>query len=112
MIQKVVLWFFIIVFLYFTGVQYNDPDPYVWIPTYLIPVFLCYYKLQGKGEKVMYFTVGLLFLMWAINQFPPAWEGVLLNQLGMKTLNIELGRESLGLGCCTIAMWVCAALKN
>jgi isoleucyl-tRNA synthetase len=30
----------------------------------------------------------------------------------MKTVNIELGRESLGLGCCTIGMWLCAILKN
>ena len=110
MLRKIVLWFFIAVFVYFAGVQYNDPDPYIWIPTYLIPTFLSYYKLRGKGDKVLYFSIGLLFLMWAINQFPPAWEGVLLNQ-GMKTINIELGRESLGLGCCTIAMWICAAMK-
>jgi Transmembrane family 220, helix len=110
MFKKILLWFFIVVFLFFTGVQYNDPDPYIWMPTYLIVVFLCYYKLQGKGDKMFYFITGLIFLMWAANQFPPEWEGVLLNQ-GMKTINIELGRESLGLGCCTIALWICAALK-
>ncbi|MFY7908496.1 MAG: transmembrane 220 family protein [Emticicia sp.] len=110
MIQKVILWFFVVMFFVFALVQYNDPDPYVWIPVYLIPAYLCYYRLQGKGDKLMYFAFGLLFLMWAINQFPPEWEGVLLNQ-GMKTVNIELGRESLGLGCCTIGMWLCAALK-
>ncbi len=111
MIQKVVLWFFVVMFFAFALVQYNDSDPFVWIPVYLIPTYLCYYKLKGKGDKLMYFIIGLLFLMWAINQFPPEWEGVLLNQ-GMKTVNIELGRESLGLGCCTIGMWLCAALKN
>lgn len=110
MFQKTILWFFIIMFLAFAAVQYNDPDPYVWIPTYLIPAFLCYYKLKGNGDKVLFFSIGLLFLMWGINQFPPEWEGVLLNH-GMKTLNIELGRESLGLGCCTIGMWICAVLK-
>jgi Transmembrane family 220, helix len=111
MVQKVILWFFVVMFFAFALVQYNDPDPFVWIPVYLIPTYLCYYKLKGKGDKLMYFSIGLLFLMWAINQFPPEWEGVLLSQ-GMKTVNIELGRESLGLGCCTIGMWICAALKN
>jgi hypothetical protein len=111
MFQKILLWFFVIIFICFAIVQYNDPDPYIWIPTYLIAAFMCYYKLQGNGEKITFFAIGLLFLMWGINQFPPSWEGVWLNQVGMKTLNIELGRESLGLGCCTIAMWICAALK-
>ncbi|MDZ7934545.1 MAG: transmembrane 220 family protein [Emticicia sp.] len=111
MVQKAILWFLVMMFFVFALVQYNDPDPYIWIPIYLIAAHLCYYKLQGKGNKVMYFSIGLLFLMWAINQFPPEWEGVLLNQ-GMKTVNIELGRESLGLGCCTIGMWICAALRN
>ncbi|MCU0324592.1 MAG: transmembrane 220 family protein [Spirosomaceae bacterium] len=108
--RTILLWFLVIVFILFAAVQYNDPDPFVWIPVYLIAAYLCYYKLQKKGEKLMYFMIGLLYLMWAINQFPPAWEGLLLDEMGMKTINIELGRESLGLGCCTIALWICAIL--
>ncbi len=111
MAKKIILWLFMAFFVYAAVVQYNDPDPYVWIPTYLISVFLCYHKLQGKGESIIYFTIGLLYLMWAINQFPPAWEGVMLNEMGMKTINIELGRESLGLGLCAVGAWVCALLK-
>ncbi|UTA69511.1 MULTISPECIES: transmembrane 220 family protein [Emticicia] len=111
MAKKILLWIFMAMFIYAAIVQYNDPDPYVWVPTYLIPVFLCYHKMKGKGEPIMFFTIGLLYLMWAINQFPPAWEGVVLNEMGMKTINIELARESLGLGICTLAMWVCALLK-
>lgn len=111
MIKKIIMWLFMAMFVYAAIVQYNDPDPYVWIPTYLIPVFLCYRKLQGKSEQVMYFTIGLLYMMWAINQFPPEWEGVKLNQMGMKTINIELGRESLGLGICAIAIWVSNLFK-
>ena len=85
MFQKIILWFLVVTFSGFAVVQYNDPDPYVWIPTYLIASVLCYYRLQGNGEKIMYFSIGLLFLMWGINQFPPAWEGVLLNG-GMKII--------------------------
>ncbi|RFS14277.1 transmembrane 220 family protein [Emticicia sp. C21] len=112
MVKKITLWLFMAFFVYAALVQYNDPDPYVWIPTYLIPVFLCYHKLQGKGESIVYFAIGLLYMMWSINQFPPEWEGIRLNEMGMKTINIELGRESLGLGVCAIAVWVCALLKK
>jgi membrane-bound ClpP family serine protease len=50
-------------------------------------------------------------LLWAANQFPVEWEGVRLNAMGMKTINIELGRESLGLGIAGISVWIIGLLK-
>ncbi len=37
---KIIKYFFTLLFLFFAAVQYNDPDPIVWIPTYLIPILL------------------------------------------------------------------------
>jgi len=42
-------------------------------------------------------VAAFLYILWGASLFPPAWEGVMLNEMGMKTLNIELGRESLGM---------------
>ena len=106
--KKNILWAFILIFVYFIAVQYNDPDPYIWMPTYFIAGFMVYQKIKGRQDKLGYLVLGALYLMWAGNQFPPEWEGVMLDAMGMKTLNIELGRESLGLGICTIVMWICA----
>jgi energy-coupling factor transporter transmembrane protein EcfT len=93
-----------LVFVFFCLVQYNDPDPYLWIPIYLVPIFLIWHK--GKPSKFYLTIIGLLYFLWAINQFPPSWEGLTLNELGMKTVNIELGRESLGLGFTAICVWL------
>lgn len=105
--RKIVLWFFIIVFLVFGAVQYNDPDGWLWILIYLLTAFMCFRSLKGEGDKLNYFIIATLFVLWGINIYPPEWEGVMLNTAGMKTLNIELGRESLGLFICSFAMLVC-----
>jgi hypothetical protein len=52
-----------------------------------------------------------MYIFWAINQFPPEWEGLTLDAMGMKTINIELGRESLGLGFTGLVLWVLTFLK-
>jgi hypothetical protein len=109
--KKTISWFFTIIFILFAAVQYNDPDPYVWIPVYLIVAFLCFRIQKHKVDKLLYFLIGLIFVFWGINQFPPAWEGLLLDSMGMKTINIELGRESLGLVCCSVALWICCLFK-
>lgn len=106
---KIIKYFFTLLFLFFAAVQYNDPDPIVWIPTYLLPILLLWKK--GKRDRIMYFGFGLIYLLWAANQFPAEWEGVRLNAMGMKTINIELGRESLGLGIAGISVWIFGLLK-
>jgi hypothetical protein len=97
----------ILIFLAFAVVQYNDPDPVIWIILYLIPIYLIWLKLNYNGKQNYFMVIGLIYFVWAVNQFPPAWEGVLLNG-GMKTLNIELGRESLGLGFTALVIWLLA----
>lgn len=109
--MKFVYWFFIVIYVLSAVVQYNDPDPLVWIASYLVPAFMCYYRLKGKGDRVQYVAIGLVYLLWSINQFPPEWEGLMIDHLSMKTINVELGRESLGLGMCTVGLWICALGK-
>jgi hypothetical protein len=85
------------VFVLFAAFQYNDPDPYLWIPIYLYPALLSVMYYRGRVSKTLLLVSAVVFLAGAIYMWPPQWEGVEL-QNGMKTANIELGRESLGLG--------------
>ena len=48
--------FFIILFVLSAGLQYNDPDPYIWMPFYLYAAFLCYWAVKKKYNTALYFT--------------------------------------------------------
>jgi hypothetical protein len=39
---------FVFVFIVFAALQYNDPDPYIWIPIYLYAAVLCWYASKKK----------------------------------------------------------------
>ena len=95
-----------LVFLVFAGLQYNDPDPYIWIPIYLYLVLLSVLVLNRSVSKVVLFVSALAFLIGSVYMWPAHWEGVALKN-GMKTVNIEEGRESLGLamGCVTLLIY-------
>ena len=58
---------FCIVFILFAAVQYNDPDPYLWIPIYLYPALLCYFKvIQKPIHRMAYWAGFLVFAVYAI----------------------------------------------
>jgi hypothetical protein len=110
--QKILLKSFMGLFLLFALVQLNDPDPLIWIFIYLIPVFVFNTQLLRKGMGTFgQITLGFVYLVWAAEQFPPEWEGVLLDTMAMKTMNIELGRESLGLAMVGVCLMITARIK-
>ena len=51
---------FVFIFILFAVVQYNDPDPYLWIPIYLFPAVLCFLATREKFYKNAY-TGGFIF---------------------------------------------------
>jgi hypothetical protein len=50
---------FIFIFFVFAALQYNDPDPYIWMPIYLYAAFLCYRAIHHHYPKVLY-IIGLV----------------------------------------------------
>ena len=57
---------FIIVFILFAAVQYNDPDPYLWIPIYLYPAYLCFLAIKNKYPKNAYYVGFVFFTGYAV----------------------------------------------
>jgi hypothetical protein len=51
---------FVFIFILFAVVQYNDPDPYLWVPIYLFPAVLCFLAAREKFYKNAY-TGGFIF---------------------------------------------------
>jgi len=59
--------FFSVVFILFAVVQYNDPDPYLWVPIYLYPALLCFLKfIQKPISRIAYWAGFLVFGVYAI----------------------------------------------
>ena len=61
--------FFIILFLASAVLQYNDPDPYIWIPLYIYGAFLCYQSIR-KIYQPLLFVIGIsICLLYATYLF-------------------------------------------
>ena len=59
--------FFCVIFILFAVVQYNDPDPYLWVPIYLYPAILCFLKfIQKSIPSIAYWAGFLVFGVYAI----------------------------------------------
>ncbi len=61
--------FFCILFLIFAGLQYNDPDPYIWIPIYLYTSVLCYLASKKKIVPMAYILALTVFSVYAVYLF-------------------------------------------
>jgi hypothetical protein len=61
--------FFSIVFLISAGLQYNDPDPYVWIPIYLYGAILCWQAFRSKFYPRAYLFGIIIFTAYALYFF-------------------------------------------
>lgn len=60
---------FIILFVLFAGLQYNDPDPYIWIPIYLYAAFLCYEAVKGRYQPILYIIGMIVYIVYAVYLF-------------------------------------------
>jgi Transmembrane family 220, helix len=58
-----------ILFVLFAALQYNDPDPWIWIPIYMYAATLCFLAYRGRQNKNA-LIAGLLFcLAYAVYLF-------------------------------------------
>ena len=57
--------FFFVVFLLFAAVQYNDPDPYVWIPIYGYGAVLCFLAFRKKYYPSAYLLGIIVYAAYA-----------------------------------------------
>lgn len=60
---------FCILFLISAGLQYNDPDPYIWIPIYLYGAILCWLAFRGKYYPKAYLAGIIIFAGYALYFF-------------------------------------------
>lgn len=56
---------FCLLFIFSAGLQYNDPDPYLWVPIYLIGAVLCWLAFRNKFYPKIYLVTIFLYLLYA-----------------------------------------------
>ena len=69
MVLKLFNIFFCIVFILFAAVQYNDPDPYVWMPVYLYTAILCWLAFRNKYFPGAYLLGIAVYAAYALYKF-------------------------------------------
>lgn len=64
--MKVFNIFFCLVFILFAALQYNDPDPWLWMPIYLYTALLCWLAFRNRFYPTAYWTGILLYAAYAV----------------------------------------------
>ena len=67
--MKAINIFFILLFIFSAALQYNDPDPYVWIPVYLYGAFLCYQSVRNRYRPVLFLAGLIIYSAYAVYLF-------------------------------------------
>jgi hypothetical protein len=60
---------FCVIFLISAGLQYNDPDPYLWVPIYMYGVVYCWLAFKGKYHPKAYLIGSAILLIYAVYEF-------------------------------------------
>jgi len=65
-LMKVFNIFFIFLFIVSAGLQYNDPDPLVWMAIYLYGAYLCFLAIKNKYNPWLFITGISVYSIYAI----------------------------------------------
>ena len=60
---------FCLLFIFFAALQYNDPDPYVWIPIYMYSAIFCWLAFRNKFHPKAYLVGIIIYAVYAIGLF-------------------------------------------
>jgi hypothetical protein len=98
---------FFIIFVLFAAVQYNDPDPYVWIPIYGYGAVLCFLAFRSKYYPSAYLLGIIVYAAYAgfkLLEPDGVWDWITKHQMqniadSMKATTpwVEETREFFGL---------------
>jgi len=67
--MKIFNFFFCFVFIVFAALQYNDPDPYIWIPIYMYTAILCVMAARKRFYRKAYWLGICVYGVYAIYKF-------------------------------------------
>ena len=60
---------FCLLFVFSAALQYNDPDPYVWMPIYMYGAVCCWLAAKNKYYPSAYLIGVAVFALYAVYKF-------------------------------------------
>lgn len=116
--MKIIYWSIAGIFLLFAVVQYNDPDPLVWMLLYgAVAVFYALAAI-GRRYRPALWAAFALVLSWAATYVPAFLDWLnmgapsIVETMKAETPYVELTREFLGLMLAAIAFGWLASRKR
>lgn len=107
---------FCLLFVFSAALQYNDPDPYIWIPIYMYGAILCWLAAKGSYYPRWYLTGIAVYLVYAVYLFVEkdgVWDWItehnaenIAGSMKASTPWIEDTREFFGLAILITALLV------
>ncbi len=92
---KILSVLFAVLFLVSAGLQYNDPDPMLWIVIWGIAAVLSILFFYDKISSSVLFIIGIVSFIGFLSLFPSNFQGFGLEDGDITT--VELAREAVGL---------------
>lgn len=92
---KVFAFVFAALFIYAAIVQYNDPDATKWYAIYGMAALASILFAMGRLRTLWAILLTIFYIGFSIYTWPEKFEGVTIG--GGDIVNIEKGREALGL---------------
>jgi len=97
-----------VIFAICVALQWNDPDPYFWMPMYGAAMVACILQSLKRLRPWMSAVVGLVALVWAVALAPDALGhasfGDMFQSMKASNPSIETAREFGGL--LIVAAWM------
>jgi len=108
--MKILNYVMTVCFVFSAVVQYNDPDPFVWILIYGLAGLACGLATIGRLNWIFPAAVGITALAWAMtlasNVIGKVAIGELFEAFEMKDERVEVAREFGGL--LIVTLWMAA----
>jgi len=97
-----------VIFAICVALQWNDPDPYLWMPMYGAAMVACILASLSRLRPWMSATVGIVALVWAITIAPDVFGhasfGDMFQSMKASNPSIEASREMYGL--LIVVLWM------
>ena len=103
---KILGFLFAVLSIVSAALQYNDPDPIIWILIWGISAIISILFFLNKISFIVTMIVGVLSFMGFMYLYPSNFQGFSLKDGDIE--NIELGREAFGLLIIALVMFMYA----